>query len=615
MRKAARLLAALAAIGFQWTAGTAAADDPYARGFDPDPSRPALGFDSDFTVESTATAPAGSYRAEVLFDYQRNLLALKSGETKLGNLLESRLTAHLMGGYSFGRIEVGADLPVVLYQGANLSLLTQNGIVGPLADPISQTALGDLRLVARLPVLAQGMSPVSLAVVGEIRLPTGSKQSFTGDGPMAIPSVVVARQFGGVRLDGQLGYVARRQGQYAQLVVHDAVTYGLGASIDLPQVSLFRSWKGILDLNGQLPRGVSIDSARYQSPIALRAGVRARVGEHVSAELGMGTGLSSGGYGRDLWRIFFGLTWDHVKAEQENLDRDGDGVPDAEDRCPDVPGPADMEGCPDSDGDGVPDIDDKCPKEPGPAQNDGCPLGDEPVVEIQTEKLSLRDSIKFDTAKDTLRPDSFKILTEIVTILSSHPEIKRIRVEGHTDNVGGATYNRDLSRRRAHTVVVYLSTHGIAKERLTSEGYGFDRPVASNATAFGRAKNRRVEFVILAEAGQEPAAKSPAPAEGAKPAEPAPATTPIPDKKPAEPAKAPSTEKAGPPAAKPAEAPAAGAKGSSSSGATTAKPEASPAAKKPQKQVGKGVLVPKSKGQKKPKQPVETEGSGTNVAP
>ena len=67
------------------------------------------------------------------------------------------------------------------------------------------------------------------------------------------------------------------------------------------------------------------------------------------------------------------------------------------------------------------------------------------MVEIETERLSLKDAINFDTGRDTIRPESKRILDEIAAVLKAHPEIKRIRVEGHTDNVGGQAYNMDLS--------------------------------------------------------------------------------------------------------------------------------------------------------------------------
>jgi outer membrane protein OmpA-like peptidoglycan-associated protein len=182
-------------------------------------------------------------------------------------------------------------------------------------------------------------------------------------------------------------------------------------------------------------------------------------------------------------------------------DQDGDGVLDRDDRCPTDKGPRDLEGCPDEDGDGVPDIDDKCPREPGPAQNDGCPLGDEPVVEIQAERLSLRDMIQFDFNRDTIKPESGRILDDIASILKSHPELTRVRVEGHTDSIGAAAYNQSLSERRARSVVNALVSRGVPSSLLEAAGFGLTRPIAPNATALGRAKNRRVEFVIVEQAG------------------------------------------------------------------------------------------------------------------
>ncbi len=91
------------------------------------------------------------------------------------------------------------------------------------------------------------------------------------------------------------------------------------------------------------------------------------------------------------------------------------------------------------------------------------------------------------------------MLDAIATLIRDHPELKRIRVEGHTDSRGSAAYNKDLSLRRARSVVAALVQRGIEPGRLFPEGYGFDRPVADNKTALGRAKNRRVEFTILEE--------------------------------------------------------------------------------------------------------------------
>ncbi len=476
-----------------------AAQVPTTRGFDPDPHRYAVGVDADFMVETARVQPAGSRRGELLVDYVHGILAVSSGGTKISNLIDARLTLHALVGYSLGIAELGIDLPFVSRQWSSLTPLTSAGVTGPLVAPIADTALGDLRLAGKLKLLDERGWPLGLAALLEVRLPTGDKQAFTSDGLAAVPGVVASKGFGPVRVDAQLGYLIRNPGQYLQLVASDGLTFGLGGSLALPPIRKIDEWRAIAELTGQWPSG-DVTTDRYRVPLSVRGGVRARLWRKLGVDVGAGIGLGESGYGREGYRFFVGVRWDDLRAEAVQGapgDRDGDGVPDDQDRCPDDPGPKELEGCPDRDGDGVPDIDDKCPDEPGPAQNDGCP--GEPVVEIEVERLSLKDAINFDFGRDVIRPESFPILNKVKDVLQSHPELKRIRIEGHTDNVGTAAYNRDLSQRRAAAVVRYLVGKGVTQGRLLPQGYGYDKPVASNATALGRAKNRRVEFTILEE--------------------------------------------------------------------------------------------------------------------
>lgn len=102
--------------------------------------------------------------------------------------------------------------------------------------------------------------------------------------------------------------------------------------------------------------------------------------------------------------------------------------------------------------------------------------------------------VNFDFDKATLQPGADTVLDEVVTLMRDNPDLK-IEIEGHTDNIGSRDYNLDLSQRRAETVLNYLVQHGIAADRLTPRGHGFDRPVTSNDTEEGRARNRRVELV------------------------------------------------------------------------------------------------------------------------
>ena len=175
-------------------------------------------------------------------------------------------------------------------------------------------------------------------------------------------------------------------------------------------------------------------------------------------------------------------------------DRDGDGVIDREDECPDAPGPVALHGCPDADGDGVPDKDDRCPKVPGPESNHGCPIVKEQVKvkeEVKKRLAFAATAIQFETGKAIIKKASYPLLNEIVKILNDYPDYY-MTIDGHTDNVGKPIKNLQLSKDRANSVKNYFVSQGIKEGRLETNGYGDTKPVASNKTAAGRAKNRRV---------------------------------------------------------------------------------------------------------------------------
>lgn len=171
-------------------------------------------------------------------------------------------------------------------------------------------------------------------------------------------------------------------------------------------------------------------------------------------------------------------------------DKDADGIADKDDACPDKAGDAAHKGCPDTDRDGVYDNEDRCVTKPGPASNKGCP-------EIKKEdKVKLQNIIKnvqFETGSDKLLAKSTAVLDEVVSIMNQYPEYS-LMISGHTDNVGDAARNLDLSRRRAKTCNDYLIAKGIADSRIKHDGFGATRPVADNATKAGRDTNRRVDF-------------------------------------------------------------------------------------------------------------------------
>lgn len=190
-----------------------------------------------------------------------------------------------------------------------------------------------------------------------------------------------------------------------------------------------------------------------------------------------------------------------------DLDRDDDGIPDARDQCPDDPedrdGIEDEDGCPedDADGDGILDKDDACPTVKGVENKDpkkhGCPPERKKII-VDENEIQLLEPIQFGFDSANILPVSFPILDEVVDLMQERPSIK-LGIYGHTDNEGAAWYNKNLSGKRAAAVVQYISSKGISRARMESAGFGEEKPVADNNSEEGRAKNRRVEFKILAQ--------------------------------------------------------------------------------------------------------------------
>ncbi|GAA4468902.1 DUF5723 family protein [Nemorincola caseinilytica] len=173
-------------------------------------------------------------------------------------------------------------------------------------------------------------------------------------------------------------------------------------------------------------------------------------------------------------------------------DTDGDGIPDNTDKCPLKAGPIAFNGCPDTDGDGVPDNTDRCPTKPGTISNYGCP---EVSVQVKKRLAFAATALEFETGKAIIKKKSYVLLDEIVGILNEYKDYYML-IDGHTDDVGSEENNLTLSRDRAASVKNYFVSKGIASDRLDTEGHGESVPVATNKTAAGKAKNRRVEMSL-----------------------------------------------------------------------------------------------------------------------
>jgi OmpA-OmpF porin, OOP family len=204
-------------------------------------------------------------------------------------------------------------------------------------------------------------------------------------------------------------------------------------------------------------------------------------------------------------------------------DTDGDGIANKDDACPNVKGLAAFKGCADTDHDGIADVDDKCPKEVGPKSNGGCPVLDSdkdgvldkddacPMVAgliinkgCPETPLAVVENIKIEAAsvdfksgdasvKGNLNPAGLNAIKEIIL---KNPTVK-FSIEGHADSDGATDFNQKLSEKRANIVKKALIAAGVKAENLTVVGYGETKPVATNETEEGKAKNRRTEVICI----------------------------------------------------------------------------------------------------------------------
>ncbi|HEY7957049.1 MAG TPA: OmpA family protein [Polyangia bacterium] len=448
-----------------------------------------------------------------------------------GEVIGDQIGMDLVGSFGlFDRLELGIDLPFIPYQS------TDDSLVG-LPGGIHATGLGDLRLDLKVliyPVELKGGNRIGLSLVAGLRIPTGDSTSFLGqDGVSGYPRLVAEWKNHRAGIAINFGAILRSTRSFDDLYISHQLAYGVAG-----QVGIFGGLSAIGELTGLVGVGLPADRSGLlasEAPLEFALGGRYHWPIGFEVSLAGGTGLTRG-YGSPDGRIFLGVRYQsparapapnkiappHPIAKPHPVaahpitpppiaahplappDADHDGIPDARDRCPKLAGVQENDGCPDvdSDGDGLVDRLDKCPFDVeiynGNQDDDGCPDAGPELARIGDTQIVIEQPILFGKGA-RLEPRSLKVIGVVARLLTLHPEITRVRVEGHTDNRGSALDNLDLSRARAAAVRrVLVEDDHIDGKRLTAVGYGPDKPIADNRTEAGRAKNRRIEFTIVA---------------------------------------------------------------------------------------------------------------------
>ncbi|MBJ6763619.1 outer membrane exchange protein TraB [Myxococcaceae bacterium JPH2] len=451
---------------------------------------------------SHLSASAGPY-----FSYTFNPLTLvpKDGDVGKISLVGNRLQLDVMGSVGlFDWAEVGVDVPLILAQGGqNLEVIGTEGSV-------ASSVLGDLRLTGKVAVPglrrpAEGHG-FGAALTLNVSFPSGDQEAFASDGELTwAPGLVVDYRFeSGILLAFNGGFWKRPDHIFNNVKLGDMAPFGLGTEVPILRgsgitaLAMVSGAVGLEKLPGQ---------AR-QVPAELLVGLRWYSSTGVTFTFGGGAGCGCS-LGSPTLSFFTSIIWVPAKTrEWEALERfkdppkpppppvdpDGDSVIGDKDRCPDIAGPVENAGCPDTDRDNDKVVDrlDKCPDVPaGSHGRDGCPL-----ARMSGNKIVILEQVNFATDQDVILSESFPILEEVSRVMTDNTSIDRVLVEGHTDSRASDAYNLELSKRRAASVKRFLIESGVAAERVCSQGFGRSRPVADNESEEGMALNRRVEFTI-----------------------------------------------------------------------------------------------------------------------
>ncbi|HEY2748970.1 MAG TPA: OmpA family protein [Polyangia bacterium] len=513
MRRARAAIAVVAVC----TLAAAARAQSRSTAFDAEGFHPSATSQGYFGVDGAFVAPHYGFSAGLWLTYAHDPLVVRAGNSNVGELIVRQLGMDLVGSFALiDRIEVGIDLPFIPYQ------LNDTRAV-PLPN-LAAAGVGDLAAEVKGLLWAPrwGTQRLGLSAVVGASFPTGNSDSFMGQGGLVGRFRLVGEwQSRFVNLALNAGFLVRGGRDFGDLHVGSSFQYGVGLAVPVPLgFAIVGEVRGLVDV--EQPSGLSLSTA--EAPAELAAGLRWRARFGLELDAAVGVGLSRGYGVPDRARAIFGIKY--VTPQKRRApppppviapppivpvvppapppDSDNDGVPDADDRCPDRPGAPENQGCPDfdSDGDGYVDRLDKCPFEPetwnGVDDDDGCPDQQPALVSLIGDKLVILEPVLFERDGSAVDKRSAKLLSIVAHLLNLHTEILKLRVEGHMDNKIPPYEGLELSRARAAAVRRWLIDKGkVDGRRLIAEGFGADRPIADNRDFIGRAKNRRIEFVIM----------------------------------------------------------------------------------------------------------------------
>ena len=399
---------------------------------------PAIDPSAYLSVYGSQTMQQWRYHMGLSLNYARSPLVLGIGNIVRARVIESLLMGDISGALGLTDwFQAGINVPVAGFEKIN----NQN-----------KTSLGDVRLETKFMFLDIDRKAVGIGIIPYILFPTGSSANRVGNGSFAggAKAVVDFDILGKAKVAFNIGYMNRKDLAPANnLNTHidnNVFAYGVGAKMDLLE------W---LALVGEIYGSTNFSSffgSTVESPLEVDGAFRFALPkpEGLVLTTGGGAGLNTA-YGSPTYRALLSLTYPNPKRVY---------LPEA----PPIP-------------------------------------ESEVLAKVEKKKIVITRTIHFEFDKAVIRPISFSVLDAVASILKQDPGIRKVRIEGHTDGKGSDSYNMKLSQKRADAVQEYLSGHGIETSRLIAIGYGETRPIDTNETPEGRARNRRVEFIILDQSG------------------------------------------------------------------------------------------------------------------
>jgi outer membrane protein OmpA-like peptidoglycan-associated protein len=463
--------------------------------------KPGSGAYDFLSIRSAQVAPHGEGTFQLSVGYARAPLTLGTPgyRTVLQNLVSSRVAMDF--GASVGLLnwlEWSLNMPIAFQQteaAANVSPALANGL--------SEFGLGDLRTEIKARFLESDFG-LHLGVLAGFVFPTGNEKAFLGGHGMGFQPRLLA-EYGTrwFRLAANLGVNLRQKQYFRNLRVGNELTYGVGGEVPFQINS--RAMAAELALQGAA--GVP-NSGSEGRPLEILAALKYQINSSLAVDIGGGAGLLRG-YGTPSARVMLGARWSGAPLYNQKALRQPAPLvaaapppaapPAAVEPPPPAPTVVEQPARPvDEDRDGIIGEADSCPNEPetvnGFHDEDGCP--DTKTAQLSQDRLVLTQTIAFQPNSAELLSSSNAVLDDVANLLKAYPNVKKVVIEGHTDTSGPLKRNLELSQKRAQNTRASLIQRGVEASCLEAQGLGPTKPIESNDTPEGRAKNRRIEFRV-----------------------------------------------------------------------------------------------------------------------